>query len=67
MDNALLSEAAMRPSSFILALAFLIGGPLAGHAPRTGLPSAGVFTYNGTPLAIETTQFVTAAVTRVRR
>ena len=54
----------MRPLSFVLAFAFLIGGPLAKHAPRTGLPGAGVFTYTGTPLAIETPQHVAAVITR---
>lgn len=51
----------MRPLSLVLALAFLIGGPLVGHCPRAQLPGAGAFTYTGTPLAPGVPQILAAA------
>ncbi len=54
----------MRPLSFVLAIAFLIAGPLLGHAPEAGLPGVGTLTYTGTPLAIDTPQRVAAVMPR---
>jgi hypothetical protein len=41
----------MRTLSFILAFAFVLVAPTLAGAPSGGLPGAGAFAYNGSPIA----------------
>jgi hypothetical protein len=40
----------MRTTSFILAFAFILAGPSLAGSSDKGLPGAGTFAYNGSPL-----------------
>ncbi|MDB5503973.1 MAG: hypothetical protein JWR89_3875 [Tardiphaga sp.] len=50
----------MRTLSFILAFAFVLAGPSMAGAER-GLPGAGSFAYNGTPLPASPAPIMVAA------
>jgi hypothetical protein len=40
----------MKTLSFVLACAFLLGGPSIAGSPEKGLPGVGTFAYNGSPI-----------------
>ena len=51
----------MRTLSFILAFAFVLGGPsLAGSSDR-GMPGIGTFAYNGSPIVTSAPQAMVVA------
>ena len=44
-------DSQMRTTSFILAFAFIMAGPSMAGSSDQGLPGAGTFAYNGSPVA----------------
>ncbi|OIQ69134.1 hypothetical protein GALL_492660 [mine drainage metagenome] len=51
----------MRTISFILAFAFVLGGPTLAGAPDGGLPGIGTFAYNASPIVTASPAIVVAA------
>jgi hypothetical protein len=51
----------MRTISFILAFAFVLGGPTLAGAPDGGLPGIGTFAYNTSPIVDASPSIVVAA------
>jgi hypothetical protein len=48
----------MRTASFILAFVFVVAGSSMAGSVESGLPGAGTFSYNGTPVAPSQTLIV---------
>ncbi len=51
----------MRIFSFILAFAFVLGGPSLAGSSEAGLPGIGTFAYNGAPTTTAAPQIIVVA------
>jgi hypothetical protein len=52
----------MRTTSFILAFAFMLGGPSMAGSSDQNLPGVGTFAYHGSPVAAAAVQPMVVAV-----